>query len=74
MRVVKTLVFYIVFCGLCAGLVLFFMHRIAVSSGREGLFQDWMGEIREAFREAEGFVGECRGKLWKLQSNTDKHG
>lgn len=66
-RIIKGLIFYMVFCSLCAGAVLGTMRLMAVRSGRSNLYADWLGEIKDAFREAGEFISESYEKLESLK-------
>lgn len=68
MRIVKGLIFYLVFCSLCVISTLGAMRIMTLHRGGEELFTRWCGEIREAFVEAGDFLAELpRGCSHKLK-------
>jgi hypothetical protein len=59
MRFVKFIAFYIVFILLCTAIVLGTMRCIASRAGGPGVFNGWVSDIKDAFREAHGFVSRA---------------
>ncbi|MCX6358116.1 MAG: hypothetical protein NT045_09655 [Candidatus Aureabacteria bacterium] len=66
MRVVKGVLFCVFFTALCAGCVLGVMRGLAARAHSPGLFQTWVGEIRDAVGEAGDCIADSRRGFGRL--------